>query len=298
MELRDILFLSGGILFGGIAFTLYKSYQPSVKSEKVLPTEEERLLQKVDNPEIKTAFINLREEREELKEQLQESNLRSRRVISEIHAEREELLHQLLDKERFTLTYFDSRGRAEQIRILLAECGANYTDKRVTREVWEESGISNATPLGLLPILEHNGRVFGESIAIMVYLAKIYERWPMKPETETIAVMILTAADDLRRVAYDAKFASDEPEKRHKTDKLVRYLQSKLPHFDKLLSRDGFFTSGRLTAADVAFWDTLDQISLEFPVAAEIISNFVEIEQWRKRIQEIPRISRYLSNRK
>jgi glutathione S-transferase len=297
MNGRDFAFLASGLAIGGaIAISLWvnRHQQPKVRS---VPHEEEQLLQTVDNPAVKNALINLRSEREELKEKLQESDLRSRRVISEIHAEREELLHQLLDKDRFTLTYFDSRGRAEQIRLLLAECGAQYTDKRVTSKQWKETSMSNSTPLGVLPILEHSGRVVGESIAIMVYLAKIYERWPMKPETEAIAVMILTATDDLRHVASDVKFASDE-QRGAKTDKLVTYLRSRLPHFEKLLEQDGFFTSGRLTAADISFWDVLDQIAEESPAAAQVISSFDQIQLFRARISQIPRIARYLSSRK
>jgi len=242
--------------------------------------------------------MNLRSEREELREQLQETYLRSNRVINEIHAEREELLHQLLDKDRFTLTYFDTRGRAEQIRLLLAECGATYTDIRITRETWADSDLPQKTPLGVLPILEHNGRIIGESIAIMVYLAKIYERWPTKPDTEAIALMILTASDDLRRSLDQVRFAPDDHLKKINTKKLLDVLVKKLPHFEKLLEQDGFFTSGRITAADICFWDVLNQISDESEQFVEVISNMKEIYSFIQRIGSLPRVSRYIQSRK
>jgi glutathione S-transferase len=284
------LVASGGIIVGITATVVYYYSNRELKNTP----REEQLLQDVSNPAIRRAFITLRTEREELLEQLQETSTRSNRVISEIHAEREELLHQLLDKDRFVLTYFDSRGRAEQIRIFLAECGAQYTDTRVTDETWTSTPLRESTPLGVLPILEHNGRVFGESIGIMIYLAKIYERWPTKPETETVAVMIMTASDDIRRVAYDVEHSDKEKS----SQRLLEVLQEKLPRFEKLLERDGFFTSGRLTAADICFWDVLDQIINFSPDAERIITSFTQIQLWRKRISELPRIAKYLATRK
>jgi glutathione S-transferase len=273
-------------------------HSSSSSPRHIAPEDDEQLLKNVDNPAIKNAYLSLRSEREELKEQLKETHKRSTRVINEIHAEREELLHQLLDKDRFTLTYFDARGRAEQIRLLLAECGANYTDLRVSKETWEKTELREKTPLGVLPILEHNGRIIGESIAIMVYLAKIYERWPTKPDTEAAALMILTATDDVRRVADSVKFAQDPEQKDINAKKLLRFLEDRLPHFEKLLEQDGFFTSGRITAADISFWDLLEQITEQSASFAEVISKFKQIDSFRKRILTLPRIVRYLQARK
>jgi len=149
-----------------------------------------------------------------------------------------------------------------------------------------------------LPILEHNGRVIGESIAIMVYLAKIYERWPTKPDTEAAAIMILTATDDLRRVADAVRYAPDDETKKLNSKKLLGYMADRLPNFEKLLEQDGFFTSGRITAADISFWDCLNQISDQNASFAEVISNFKQIDSFRKRIKTLPRIQRYLQTRK
>jgi len=86
-----------------------------------------------------------------------------------------------------------------------------------------DSDVPQKTPLGVLPILEHNGRIIGESIAIMVYLAKIYERWPTKPDTEAIALMILTASDDLRRTLDQVRFAPDDHQKKNTYKKIIGY---------------------------------------------------------------------------
>jgi len=40
------------------------------------------------------------------------------------------------NKESYTLYYFDAKGRAEPMRILLAHAGVEYTDKRLERKEW------------------------------------------------------------------------------------------------------------------------------------------------------------------
>jgi len=202
-----------------------------------------------------------------------------------------------LDKsDRLTLTYFDARGRAEQIRLLLAECGNNqYTDTRIKSDKWSE--LKPNTPMGCLPVLEHNGKLIGESMAQMVYLAKYYDRWPNKIEGEAQALMIMGAAEDLRKDLGAAIFAIDV-EKSTKTEKLFEQLRSKLPYLEKQLERDGYFTSGRITAADIAVWDALDQI-VEFSKKTDsIIKDFKGIDSWRRRVAEQPNIAAYLQKRK
>ena len=53
------------------------------------------------------------------------------------------------DKRR--LIYFDIRGRAEPIRLLLEEVGADYTDHYAEAE-WLQRGKAES-PFGVLPIL-------------------------------------------------------------------------------------------------------------------------------------------------
>jgi len=242
--------LAFGVATFGVGYFISNATNRELRNTK----REEEILKEVskDNPTVKNAWAILRSEREELLNQLVESDAKAKKVISEIRNEREELLSQLLDKsDRWTLTYFDGRGRAEQLRLLFAEIGVHYTDTRINRDDWPS--LKPNTPMGCLPVLEHNGKSIGESIAQVVYLAKVHDRWPRKPDQEAVALMVLSATEDIKKDATALYFASDS-DKPAKTEKLHLTLSTKLPYFERLLDH-GFFTSGRITAADIVFWD-------------------------------------------
>jgi len=258
-------------------------------------------------PPSKKALAELRAEREEvliqLQEsaaQLQESEAKHKKIISEIHSEREELLYQLLENTRpanqiYTLTYFDARGRAEQLRLLFSECGIVFNDVRLPRDDWEK--VKPTTPTGSVPFLDHNGIKLCESVAQLVYVAKNHSRWPHSAVSEAQALMVIGVAEDFRRDCFAARF-SLESEKPMKTGKLLELLDQKLPYLEKLLEKDGFFVDSRFTAADVSLWDILDQIVAFTPEANDIIIQFQHIKEWKERFEQLPNIAKYLQSRK
>ena len=44
--------------------------------------------------------------------------------------------HILVIMPKYTLTYFDGRGRAEITRMIFAQGGVDYVDNRIQREDW------------------------------------------------------------------------------------------------------------------------------------------------------------------
>ena len=87
---------------------------------------------------------------------------------------------------QYKLTYFDVTGVAEACRYLFNYGGIEFEDVRIKSENWPQLKDSKCfffgfrdtnfqkieTPFGVLPILEHNGKVVGQSLAINRYLAK------------------------------------------------------------------------------------------------------------------------------
>ena len=71
---------------------------------------------------------------------------------------------------QYKLTYFNGRGRAELIRLVLAQAGVQYEDHRIVGEDWKD--LKPKTPFGTVPILEVDGKTLGGSIPIAVFLAQ------------------------------------------------------------------------------------------------------------------------------
>jgi glutathione S-transferase len=74
------------------------------------------------------------------------------------------------DKPR--VIYFDIRGRAEPIRLLLEEVGTEYTNDHADLE-WMTR--KKDTPFGVLPIYEHGSLRIPESQAILRHLARVHD---------------------------------------------------------------------------------------------------------------------------
>eukprot|EP00118_Oscarella_pearsei_P017206 m.169640 g.169640 ORF g.169640 m.169640 type:complete len:113 (+) comp39007_c0_seq3:23-361(+) len=73
----------------------------------------------------------------------------------------------------YKLTYFDSRGRAEIIRLIFAQGGIDFEDIRFDYGSENWTKLKPSTPFGQLPILEIDGKVLAQTIAIAVYAAEV-----------------------------------------------------------------------------------------------------------------------------
>jgi len=71
------------------------------------------------------------------------------------------------------LTYFDSPGRAEPIRVALFMVGLPFEDHRLKFPQYMESKARGDFPLGAVPVLEVDGVKFTQTAAMLRYVAKI-----------------------------------------------------------------------------------------------------------------------------
>ena len=68
------------------------------------------------------------------------------------------------------LIYYDCWGRAEVIRYVLAVAGIEYEDVRFSIAQWEE--YKAKTPYSVCPLLEVDGEIIDQSMAIVRYVAR------------------------------------------------------------------------------------------------------------------------------
>ena len=148
-----------------------------------------------------------------------------------------------------TLTLYDAARcpYCARARIVLAEKGVEYEPVEVDlsdRPAW----IWDKNPRGRVPVLEEDGFVLPESLAIMEFLE---ERWPepalMPADAADRALVRVVFArfDDLSDAYYDARRGTDP-------DAPAR-LDAELDKLQVLLDEQPYLAGSAYTLADIAY---------------------------------------------
>ncbi len=169
-----------------------------------------------------------------------------------------------------TLIYFASRGRAELIRLILSEAGADWAEHPIT--VGKGSPPANGRPTDFAelkatgqlafdaaPVWEEpNGFRLAQSLAIANYLARKHGLAGKTPEEQALVEQALGGYEDTR--AEFRKLVATPPEQRTKLREEM--LQTILPRwfgfYERLLEANGggagFLVGSAITSADLALW--------------------------------------------
>jgi glutathione S-transferase len=163
-----------------------------------------------------------------------------------------------------TLTYWNKRGRGEQVRLLLHALNEPYTEKYVAKgpqfKALQAQGPSKLM-FGSVPLLEDGDFSLCQGPVILSYLAKKHGLLPDDPGVQARADAIAWGAEDLR-IRYFGLFGPNAEEKQRAFvdgDFKSRWL----PAFEGLLQlnqSEAHFVGDGLTHADVAVWDVLDSM--------------------------------------
>jgi len=198
----------------------------------------------------------------------------------------------------YKLTYFNGRGRAEIIRLILTEAGVPFEDNRISYDE-EFPKIKSTLPFRQVPIFEIDGKItLCQSLAISRYLARKYNL-AGKTELEQAQVdMIVECMQDT--ISPIVTFFRLEPDPVKKAELKKKYIEEQLPVFltklEALLvannSGDSFFVGDSLTWADLFLVRANGAfnliVGLEKPFA-----NHPKLNALFERVIRLPRIAAY-----
>lgn len=163
---------------------------------------------------------------------------------------------------QYEVVYFDIRGRAEPIRLLLALAGQPFTDTRLDRDGWGRR--KGETPLGQVPVLiERDGdqeRQIPQSQAILRHLARVHGLYGQTEAEQTAADVLAETAADLRVQVTPLLFGPQSKDPAAKERFATEGLPVHLDRLARLLRRGpaaGFFVAATPTWADVVAFDGL-----------------------------------------
>mmetsp|Transcript_28410 Transcript_28410/g.46039 ORF Transcript_28410/g.46039 Transcript_28410/m.46039 type:complete len:196 (-) Transcript_28410:102-689(-) len=191
------------------------------------------------------------------------------------------------------LTYFNGRGRAEAIRLLLAELNIEYEDGRVrSRDELKPLRDAGVLPFGQVPLLEVDGFVMVQSVSICRYLARTNGLYGKNPKSDFIADMVVDGIQDVLQKHSAATYAGDDK----KDELLSKFRKEVLPtwltYLQNIAAKAGVETEGYITGpdfsyADIILFDLLDRPWLD-------VSGYTALLSLKERIAARPNIAAYL----
>ncbi|XP_071948396.1 S-crystallin SL11-like [Antedon mediterranea] len=175
---------------------------------------------------------------------------------------------------KFTLTYFNSRGRAEISRLLFAVADVKYEDKRIEKSEWRE-WIKASTPFGVVPNLTFDdGTSISMSGAIANYLAREFKLYGKNNMENTQIDTITGALADIMELVYTYAFIEEAgaAKAEAKTKALARvasYGAAIEANFEQNNGGQGYLVGKGMTLADIAFFNAFSNITLVEPTALD-----------------------------
>jgi glutathione S-transferase len=191
------------------------------------------------------------------------------------------------------ITYFDVRGRAEVIRLLLEEVGVPYREQRVSVEQWPQ--LKPTLPFGQLPCYDEGPLRIFQSHAIYRHLARKHDLYGRdeaeRVRCDVVEEAFVDAQNDLGGFFWKPDFAAKraEYEAQHLPQLLAR-LQTLL-----LENRDGagFWCGEQLSYVDFLAWHFLDYVR---PFSLATLQQFAVLYAFKQRIESRPRVAAYLAS--
>lgn len=206
-----------------------------------------------------------------------------------------------------TLLYFAGRGRAELIRLVLAEAAVDYQEHLIGKGTPPSDGrptdfqalkATGTLPFDAVPVWEEpDGFRLAQSNAIASHLARQHGLQGKTAREAAQCDQALGAVDDAR--AELRKLVAAAPEQRAaRREELASTLPRWLGFFHRLLESNrggaGFLVGDSVSVADLALWYLLEQ--LRDYGFGEALSKQPALVAFADRIGKRPRIAEYLKS--
>ncbi|XP_065827531.1 hematopoietic prostaglandin D synthase-like [Oscarella lobularis] len=201
---------------------------------------------------------------------------------------------------KIVFRYFACQGRAEPLRLLLADSGVQFDDERVPiDEKWKQTkqDRSISGPFQCLPVLHWDSHLIAQTEAIAVYLSiKLGYAGDGSPEQMAQSAALCSAAhQDLVQTAVKLLYIPVlEPQKNleeafHET---ARNIHGRLRALDHLLDEKQFFLGDRLCSGDFFLYAAFDQILTIF--GDSLFDSYPRLKAFYERMGARPNIKAYV----
>ncbi|CAH0491341.1 unnamed protein product [Peronospora farinosa] len=193
------------------------------------------------------------------------------------------------------LTYFDIKGRAELARMIFNYGGIAFTDERISRD--DFATLKPTLPLKQLPVLEVNGTIYAQSMAIVRYAANITGLYPNDAVEALKADMFSYALAELDAPLVDFLFKT--PDETEKAKKKKVFIEEQVPTLFAALEKrvtGKFVTGDNLSFADFNLLDDVEnKVKGAFPDFD--MDKFPKLASVLANVKADPKVAAYLSKK-
>ena len=194
----------------------------------------------------------------------------------------------------FKLTYFNARGRAEVIRLLLKAGNKEFEDVRITKEEWPE--LKAKTPTGFLPTLETPcGKTLVQSMAICRFLAHKFGYYPEDSiyDIERAIAQVNDIFDELYRIFFSPEEKKEEMRKEFSENKGKAHLKALQKFLEE--KEGGFFAGSKVTLADLCLITCMDYLKAHY---SSLLEDFPKISaHYDAVLQAVPAVADWIKTR-
>lgn len=199
--------------------------------------------------------------------------------------------------QKYKLTYFPVKALAEPIRLLFKYGSIDFDDVRVEKnsDIWEQ--LKPHTPFGQVPILEVDGKMAPQSIAIARYVAK-QVKLTGKNDWEDLEIdSVVDTINDLRqKIGLYYSETNQEMKKSRQETLFKETLPFYLQRLDNIAKQNnGHLALGCLTWADIYFVGLLD--FLNAMAGIDIIEGYSGLQAVKNNVLIIPDIKEWMDTR-
>ncbi|KAK9506982.1 hypothetical protein O3M35_008821 [Rhynocoris fuscipes] len=195
---------------------------------------------------------------------------------------------------KYKLTYFDVKGLAEPIRMLLSYMGKEFEDNRFTADKWPE--LKSKTIFGKVPMLQIDDKVVCETTAICRYLA-VEAGLTGKNDWDNLQVDMI--AGTVMDIHFEIVTFYREQDPKKKEELRLKMINETVPYYfskyEERAKKTGYIAINTLTWADIFFLTYTECI--DGLVGIKSLDNYPALLALKEKVYNLPGIKQWIQKR-
>ncbi|TMW63429.1 hypothetical protein Poli38472_002370 [Pythium oligandrum] len=191
------------------------------------------------------------------------------------------------------VTYFDTTGRAEITRLVLAAGGVEFEDERISHA--DFPALKKTLPLDQLPVITVNGTTYPQSMAMARYAARLVGLYPTDAAEALKVDVALESLSEVTNFVVEIMWGTpDEAAKAEKTENIQRELIPKILGFVESSIQGKFLLGEELSIADLFLYDVV-YYRIRMLLPEYEFAHYTKIAATLENVASLPRIAAYLN---